>query len=217
MNIKYTAACAAAALTLGACATDAGMDDTASASDTMTTRTATTTTTTAPATTMPASVKVGGADMFANCNIVQNAMNSPIHTTLVKAVVAADLAETLSGPGPFTVFAPTDDAFSRVPAAALTSLLTPEMKPVLARVLTHHVVSGRVTAADLIRMIEAGGGSAQVTTLAGDTLLATVVNGDVKLAGDDGSVAYVTQADVMQSNGVIHVVNGVLSPRAPTN
>lgn len=218
MNIKMISTCAAIALTASACTT---MND--DMNDGMDNSTQTSRTTTMdkgdmkPATTKPMKIMVGGAEMFPNRTIVQNAMNSPIHTTLVKAVTAAGLAETLSGPGPFTVFAPTNDAFSRVPAAAMANLLKPEMKPVLARVLKHHVVSGRVTAADLVRMINAGGGSAMVTTLAGDTLTATLVNGDVKLSGDDGSIAYVTQADVMQSNGIIHVVNGVLSPRSPTN
>jgi uncharacterized surface protein with fasciclin (FAS1) repeats len=157
-------------------------------------------------------VKVGGADMFANRTIVQNAVNSPIHTTLVKAVQAAGLVDTLNSAGPFTVFAPTDEAFGRVPSATLNSLLTPEMKPTLTKVLTYHVVPGRITAADIAARIRAGNGAATYTTFAGETLSFAMENGAVRIMGKGGSSGYVTQADVMQSNGVIHVVNGVLLP-----
>jgi uncharacterized surface protein with fasciclin (FAS1) repeats len=157
-------------------------------------------------------VKVGGADMFANRTIVQNAVNSPIHTTLVKAVQAAGLVDTLNSAGPFTVFAPTDEAFGRVPSATLNSLLTPEMKPTLTKVLTYHVVPGRITAADIAARIRAGNGAATYTTVAGETLSFAMENGAVRIMGKGGSSGYVTQADVMQSNGVIHVVNGVLLP-----
>ena len=155
---------------------------------------------------------VGGAEMYPTKNIIENAVNSPIHTTLVAAVKQAGLVDTLSGPGPFTVFAPTDDAFSKVPAASLSSLMEPANKAALTKVLTYHVVPGRITAADLMAKIKAGGGTATYTTVEGEPLTFTMANGSVMIAGMGGSSAYVTQADVMQSNGVIHVVNGVLLP-----
>ena len=155
---------------------------------------------------------VGGAAMYPTKNIVQNAVNSPIHTTLVKAVKAAGLVPTLSGPGPFTVFAPTDEAFSHVPAATLGSLMQPANKAALTKVLTYHVVPGRITAADLMSRIQAGGGTATLTTVEGEPLTFTMSGGSVMLQGMGGSSATVTQADVMQSNGVIHVVDGVLLP-----
>lgn len=157
-------------------------------------------------------VQVGGADMFANRTIVQNAVNSPIHTTLVKAVQAAGLVDTLNSAGPFTVFAPTDEAFGRVPTATVNMLMMPENKATLAKVLTYHVVPGRVTAADIMAKIEAGGGTATYTTVQGEPLTFKMMNGNVMISGMGGSSATVTQADVMQSNGVIHVVNGVLTP-----
>jgi len=157
-------------------------------------------------------VQVGGADMFPTRNIIENAVNSPIHTNLVAAVKAAGLVETLSGPGPFTVFAPTDDAFAALPAGTVETLLMPENKAMLSKILTYHVVPGSVTAADLMQKIRAGGGKAMLTTVAGETLTATMENGSVKLQGKSGT-AYVTQADVMQSNGVIHVINGVVLPQ----
>ena len=155
---------------------------------------------------------VGGAAMYPTQTIVQNAVNSPIHTTLVKAVTAAGLVDTLNSAGPFTVFAPTDEAFARVPAATVNSLMTPAMKPALTKVLTYHVVPGRITAADIMAKIKAGGGTAMYQTVAGENLTFHMKNGAVMLMGMGGSSAYVTQADVMQSNGVIHVVNGVLMP-----
>lgn len=155
---------------------------------------------------------VDGAAMYASQNIVENAMNSPIHTTLVAAVKQAQLVDTLMGPGPFTVFAPTDEAFGRVPASMRNALMMDENRAALQSVLTYHVVPGRVTAADLMQRIEAGNGSAMVATVQGQQLTFTLENGNVMIAGKNGSTAYVTQADVMQSNGVIHVVNGVLTP-----
>lgn len=155
---------------------------------------------------------VGGAEMMSSMNIVENASNSPIHTTLVQAVVAADLADTLSGDGPFTVFAPDNQAFAAVPAATRNALMAPANKAMLQSVLTYHVVPGRVTAADLMDMIAAGNGRAMVTTVNGQQLTATMEGQYVKLMGKGGSTAYVSQADVMQSNGIIHVVNGVLTP-----
>ncbi|TMM48891.1 fasciclin domain-containing protein [Qipengyuania marisflavi] len=155
---------------------------------------------------------VDGAAMYSNKTIVANAVNSPIHTTLVKAVTAAGLVDTLNSAGPFTVFAPTDEAFSRVPSATLNSLMMPSMKSDLAKVLTYHVVPGRITAADIMAKIKAGGGTAMYKTVAGENLTFHMQGGSVMIMGMNNSSAYVTQADVMQSNGVIHVVNGVLLP-----
>ncbi|MGB3167838.1 MAG: fasciclin domain-containing protein [Alteraurantiacibacter sp.] len=155
---------------------------------------------------------IDGAAMYANQNIVENAMNSPIHTTLVAAVQQAQLVDTLSGPGPFTVFAPTDEAFARVPASMRNSLMMDQNRAMLQGVLTYHVVPGRVTAADLMRRIQTGGGTAMVQTVQGEQLTFHMRDGNVMIMGKNGSSAYVTQADVMQSNGVIHVVNGVLTP-----
>ena len=196
MNSFKLAGIASAALAMAACTTmDDGMGTSSSASASA-----------------DSVVQVGGADMFANRTIVQNAMNSPIHTTLVKAVVAAGLVDTLSGPGPFTVFAPTDDAFAKVPSATLNSLMQPDMKPALTKVLTYHVVPGRITAADIAAKIRAGGGTATYTTVEGESLTFSMMGSKVMLRGMGGSMAHVTQADVMQSNGVIHVVDGVLLP-----
>lgn len=150
--------------------------------------------------------------MYPTKTIVENAVESPIHTTLVAAVQQAQLVDTLSGTGPFTVFAPTDEAFSRVPEATVTALMQDENRAMLQSVLAYHVVPGRITAADLMARIEAGGGSTMVTTVAGQDLTFSMRDGNVYIAGMGGSSAFVTQADVMQSNGVIHVVNGVLTP-----
>lgn len=199
-SLAIMGAIGAAAL-LGACQT-AGMDDDMSA-DGM------------AATSASASadvVQVGGADMFANRTIVQNAVNSPIHRTLVSAVQAAGLVDTLNGPGPFTVFAPDDPSFQAVPAATLQSLLQPANRAQLQSVLTYHVVPGNVTAADIAAAIRAGGGTATFTTVQGGQLRASMSGDNVVLTGGNGSRATVTQADVRQSNGVIHVVRGVLLP-----
>ncbi|WP_298162050.1 fasciclin domain-containing protein [Brevundimonas sp.] len=158
------------------------------------------------------SVTVGGAAMYANKTIVENAVASPIHTTLVAAVTAAGLVETLSGPGPFTVFAPTDAAFAALPAGTVETLVRPENKATLTRILTYHVVAGRVTAADVIALIQAGGGSAAITTVSGDTLTASLRGSSVILTDENGGVATVTQTDVFQSNGVIHVTDAVSIP-----
>jgi uncharacterized surface protein with fasciclin (FAS1) repeats len=158
-------------------------------------------------------VTVGGAAMYPNKTIVENAVNSPIHTTLVAAVTAAGLVETLSGPGPFTVFAPTDEAFAALPAGTVESLVQPANRATLTKILTAHVVAGRVAAADVIALIEAGGGSAEITTVSGDTLTASLRDGSVILTDESGGVATVTQADVFQSNGVIHVTNAVSIPQ----
>ncbi len=157
-------------------------------------------------------VMVGGAEMFDTRNIIENAMNSRDHTTLVAAVKAAGLVDTLSGPGPFTVFAPTNAAFAKLPAGTVDTLLMPENKAMLTGVLLNHAVAGRVTAADLVRMINAGGGMAEVTTVGGGKLTARTMNGQVMLTDAKGGVATVTQADVMQSNGIIHVTDSVSLP-----
>ncbi|MGY3436933.1 MULTISPECIES: fasciclin domain-containing protein [unclassified Marinovum] len=158
---------------------------------------------------------VGGAPMFPNKTIVENAVNSADHTTLVAAVKAAGLVETLSGPGPFTVFAPTNDAFAALPAGTVDTLLKPENKGQLTKVLTAHVVAGNWTAADLIREArKSKDGFYHFAAVSGDALSAKVTSGNrVFIFDENGNAFEVTQADVMQSNGVIHVVEGVLLPR----
>lgn len=156
---------------------------------------------------------VGGAEMFPTKTIVDNAIASPIHKTLVAAVTQAGLVDTLKGAGPFTVFAPTDDAFAKVPKATLDGLMRPAQKTVLADVLKYHVVAGKLTAADLAKQITDGGGKAMLKTVNGQDLTATMAGNVITLTGADGSKGTVTQADVNQSNGVIHVVDGVLTPK----
>lgn len=155
---------------------------------------------------------VGGAPMFADRDIVTNASTSQDHTTLVAAVQAAGLVDTLKGAGPFTVFAPTNAAFEKLPAGTVDGLLKPEMKDDLAKVLTYHVVSGNVDAAALTQQIQAGGGSATLKTVQGEELTAKADGGKVTLTDAKGNVATVTTADVRQSNGVIHVIDTVLMP-----
>ena len=155
---------------------------------------------------------VGGAAMYPTKTIVENAMQSPVHTTLVAAVKAAGLVDTLSGAGPFTVFAPTDTAFAKLPAGTVETLTMPQNKAQLTSILTYHVVAGRVSAADLMAKIRAGGGRATLTTVQGESLVATMMNGMVMLTDTKGNMAHVTQGDVMQSNGVIHVIDTVLMP-----
>ena len=155
---------------------------------------------------------VGGAAMLSTKTIVENASAAPNLTTLVAAVKAAGLVETLSGPGPFTVFAPTNDAFSRLAPGTVESLLKPENKASLTKVLTYHVVAGNVSAAQLIEQIKAGNGTATLTTVAGQPLTATMTGNVVTLTSATGNKSYVEVADVRQSNGVVHVVNGVLVP-----
>jgi len=157
-------------------------------------------------------VMVGGAAMYPTRNIVENAVNSKDHTTLVAAVQAAGLAETLSGPGPFTVFAPTNAAFAKLPSGTVETLLRPENKAMLASVLTYHVVSGRMSAADLMAAVRAGGGTATLSTVNGGTLTARMSGGNLVLTDAKGGRSTVTQADVFQSNGVIHVTNAVSLP-----
>ncbi len=157
-------------------------------------------------------VMVGGAAMYPTRNIIENAVNSNVHTTLVAAVKAAGLVETLSGPGPFTVFAPTNSAFDALPAGTVDTLLMPANKAKLQKVLTYHVVPGRVSASDIMAKIRAGGGTATYTTVEGEKLTFRMQGNAVVATGVGGGAATVTQADVMQSNGIIHVVNGVLLP-----
>ncbi|MEP9401831.1 fasciclin domain-containing protein [Sphingomonas sp. VNH70] len=160
-----------------------------------------------------APVTVGGAPMLPTATIVANASKASNLTTLVKAVQAAGLTGTLSGPGPFTVFAPTDEAFGRLAPGTLDTLLKPEQKASLTKVLTYHVVAGKLDAAALKSQIEAGGGTATLTTVEGQPIKATLENGALVLTDVGGAKSYVTQYDVPQSNGVVHVVNGVLVPK----
>ncbi len=155
---------------------------------------------------------VAGAAMYPAKNIIENAVNSPEHTTLVAAVKAAGLVDTLSGAGPFTVFAPTNAAFAKLPAGTVDNLLRPENKAMLQSVLTYHVVPGRVTAADLASMIKAGGGQARLVTVQGGTLTARMQGNRIILVDAKGGISHVTQANVMQSNGVIHVTDAVSLP-----
>ncbi|MEO7634333.1 MAG: fasciclin domain-containing protein [Sphingomicrobium sp.] len=155
---------------------------------------------------------VGGAAMYPAKTIVENAINSPDHTTLVAAVKAAGLVDTLSGAGPFTVFAPTNAAFAKLPAGTVDTLLRPENKATLASVLTYHVVAGRMTAADLMSAIQAGGGQASLVTVQGGTLTARMQGNGIVLIDAKGGRSNVTQANVMQSNGVIHVTDAVSLP-----
>lgn len=167
---------------------------------------------------MPASanaggtVMVGGAAMYPNRNIIENAVNSRDHTTLVAAVKAAGLVDTLSGAGPFTVFAPTNAAFAKLPAGTVDTLLQPANQSMLQSVLTYHVVAGRLTAADLMARIKAGNGRARLTTVQGGTLTASMMGNKIMLTDAKGGMSHVTQGDVMQSNGVIHVTDGVSIP-----
>lgn len=156
--------------------------------------------------------KVGGAEMYSNKDIIDNAVNSPIHKTLVTAVKAADLVTTLKGPGPFTLFAPTDEAFKALPAGTVEGLLKPESKATLVGILTYHVVPGSVSATELIKLIKDGNGTATVKTVQGETLKANLKGKKVQITDSKGNVATVTQADVKQSNGVIHVIDKVLMP-----
>lgn len=157
---------------------------------------------------------VGGAEMFPSKNIIENAVNSKDHTTLVAAVKAAGLVETLSGKGPFTVFAPTNAAFAKLPKGTVETLLKPENKDKLAKILTYHVVGGKAVMADAaIKMVKDDKGAHPVPTVAGPKLTAKYDGGKLTLTDENGSVATVTQADVKQSNGVIHVIDTVLLPK----
>jgi uncharacterized surface protein with fasciclin (FAS1) repeats len=155
---------------------------------------------------------VGGAAMYPSKNIIQNAIHSKDHTTLVAAVKAAGRVDTLEGAGPFTVFAPTNEAFAKLPAGTIPTLLKPANKATLVKVLTYHVIAGRYTAADLMSLIKKGHGEASLKTVEGDKLMFKKHGHGLEVIDAKGGVAQVTIADVMQSNGVIHVVNAVLMP-----
>jgi uncharacterized surface protein with fasciclin (FAS1) repeats len=157
---------------------------------------------------------VGGSEMFPEKNIVENAMNSKDHTTLVAAVAAAGLVDTLKGAGPFTVFAPTNDAFAALPAGTVDTLLKPENKDQLVKILTCHVVPAAAMAADVAKMITDGGGTAKIKTVGGCELTAKVEGDKVMIMDENGGAATVTMADVKQSNGVIHVIDKVLLPKS---
>jgi uncharacterized surface protein with fasciclin (FAS1) repeats len=158
-------------------------------------------------------VEVGGAPMLSEKNIIENAVNSKDHTTLVAAVKAAGLVETLQSAGPFTVFAPVNAAFDALPAGTVDTLLKPESKDTLVKVLTAHVVSGKLSAATLVKRIKANGGKYNFSAVSGDALTATIRKGAVYIIDESGGASKVTIADVNQSNGVIHVVNKVLLPK----
>ena len=160
-----------------------------------------------------ADVMVGGAPMLPTKDIIDNAVNSKDHTTLVAAVKAAGLIETLKGPGPFTVFAPTNAAFAALPAGTVDTLLKPENKAMLTTVLTYHVVPGKWDAASLVKQIMDDNGLSKLKTASGGTLTAKASGGKVMLTDEKGGTATVTIADVYQSNGVIHVVDKVLLPK----
>ena len=158
-------------------------------------------------------VMVGGAAMYPTKNIIENAVNSKDHTTLVAAVKAAGLVETLSSAGPFTVFAPTNEAFNKLPAGTVETLVKPENKGTLTSILTYHVVAGKMSAADIIAKIKAGHGKATMKTVQGETLTASLKGKHVILTDEKGGKAKVTIANVNQSNGVIHVIDTVLMPK----
>jgi uncharacterized surface protein with fasciclin (FAS1) repeats len=157
---------------------------------------------------------VGGAEMFPTKNIIENAVNSKDHTTLVAAVKAADLVATLSGDGPFTVFAPINKAFEMLPEGTVATLLKPENKTQLQTILTYHVVAGKVSAIDLIKMIKDNNGKVAIKTVSGGTITAWMKDKKVYISDENGGKAAVTIADVNQSNGVIHVIDNVLLPKS---
>jgi uncharacterized surface protein with fasciclin (FAS1) repeats len=159
-----------------------------------------------------ASVMVGGAAMYPTRNIIQNAVNSKDHTTLVAAVKAAGLVDTLSGAGPFTVFAPTNEAFAALPAGTVDNLLKPENKATLVKILTYHVVPGRLSADDLAAKVAAGGGKAELKTVEGEAITITKDGDQWAVTDAKGNTAHITIGNVFQSNGVIHVIDKVLMP-----
>ncbi len=156
---------------------------------------------------------VGGAPMYETKNIVENAVNSKDHTTLVAAVKAAGLVDTLAGPGPFTVFAPVNAAFDKLPAGTVDTLLKPENKAMLTKVLTEHVVAGKLTTATLMKRIKANGGKYNMTAVSGDQLTAVMRGKGIYIIDESGGASKITVADVNQSNGVIQVVNKVMLPK----
>ena len=155
---------------------------------------------------------VGGAAMYANKTIVENAINSPIHKTLVAAVKAAGLVDTLNSKGPFTVFAPTDDAFAKLPAGTVDTLVKPENKDQLVKILTYHVVPGKIDSKKLMKDIKKGGGKAMLKTVQGEDLTFSMSGDNIVITDAKGGTANITTADVFQSNGVIHVIDTVLMP-----
>lgn len=157
-------------------------------------------------------VMVGGAAMYPNRNIIQNAVNSKDHTTLVTAVKAAGLVDTLSGPGPFTVFAPTNEAFAALPKGTVETLVKPESKDTLTKILTYHVVAGRLTKSDLESQAASHHGSVELKTVEGEPITLSNSDGQWTITDAKGGKAHITIADVMQSNGVIHVIDKVLMP-----
>jgi uncharacterized surface protein with fasciclin (FAS1) repeats len=158
-------------------------------------------------------VMVGGAEMYNTKDIVDNAVNSKDHTTLVAAVKAAGLVETLKSAGPFTVFAPTDEAFAKLPTGTVETLVKPENKAMLTTILTYHVVAGKMGSKEIAAAIKAGGGKAELTTVQGGKLWAWMEGKKLMLKDEKGGTATVTIADVFQSNGVIHVIDTVLMPK----
>ena len=156
---------------------------------------------------------VGGAEMYADKNIVENAVNSKDHTTLVAAVKAAGLVDTLASAGPFTVFAPVNAGFDKLPAGTVETLLKPENKDMLVKVLTAHVVAGKISGKSLIARIKANGGSYNMSTVSGDALTAKIRGKSIYIYDESGGASRVSISDVNQSNGVIHVVNNVLVPK----
>lgn len=171
-------------------------------------------TATSATTAMAENPMVGGAAMLEDKDIVDNAVNSADHTTLVAAVTAAGLVETLKSEGPFTVFAPVNAAFDKLPAGTVDTLLKPESKDMLTTILTCHVVASKAMAADVLGLIEAGGGSATVDTVGGCKLTLSTMDGKVMVTDENGNMATVTIADVVQKNGVIHVIDTVLLPKS---
>jgi uncharacterized surface protein with fasciclin (FAS1) repeats len=159
-------------------------------------------------------VMVGGAAMYPAKNIIENAVNSKDHTTLVAAVKAADLVETLQGNGPFTVFAPTNAAFEKLPMGTVETLLKPENKKMLQTILTYHVVAGKMNSNDIAKAIKMGNGKAMLKTLSGGTLIAWMKDKKLYITDEKGGMSQVTIADVNQSNGVIHVIDSVLLPKS---
>jgi uncharacterized surface protein with fasciclin (FAS1) repeats len=155
---------------------------------------------------------IGGATMYPSKTIVENAVNSPINKTLVAAVKAGGLVDTLNSPGPFTVFAPTDDAFAKLPAGTVETLVKPENKDTLDKILTYHVIAGKISTKQLEGMIKKGGGKASLKTVQGEDLTATTSGGKIMLTDVKGGMSTITTADVFQSNGVIHVIDTVLMP-----
>jgi uncharacterized surface protein with fasciclin (FAS1) repeats len=215
LKTKYAASAAMLALALSVCACAMDSKETMSSDVAMPMASSAP----MPAAAMPAeapmasgSVMVGGAAMYPTKNIIENAVNSKDHTTLVAAVKAAGLVETLSGPGPFTVFAPTNAAFDKLPPGTVDKLVMPANKATLTKILTYHVVAGKMSGADIMAAIKTGGGKATLTTVQGEKLTATMSGSAVILTDAKGGASKVTIADVNQSNGVIHVVDTVLMP-----